>query len=616
MSAADPSASPWPAILRQAWDDVKPFHGRFDRAWRIALLCAIVAATSMILKIPEAAISCYLVIFLIKEDAVETCVMAVGVIVLATLVVALMIPLVNATVESPQTRLAVMFGVSFVFLFLSSVTPLGEQAAVIALIVAFIMTLVTYVPIGQIGDQGLLMAWKMACMPMALMILFSLVLGTPSHVLARRKIIDRLKAAADLIETREAPGSLPELLAEGNEALLKQVTMVKALHLVDRATSTWLTGATETSYRVLLAARALPAGTGGATRASLAAQLRGAADRIARTERPARPPPEARPGASPAHVALRDALAGLSAPDGGGAPQPAKPQVLAADAFTNPEHHRYALKTTIAAILCYLIYTGIQWDGIHTAMITVYVAALGTIAETVRKLTLRIVGCLIGAGMGWLVLAFVMPNLTSIGGLAGMVFFGILVGAWIAVGKERIQYVGFQVALAYMLTTLNGFGPSFEISQATNRIYGILLGIFVVYVIFTQFWPKSVAGDIRARLRDALDAIDRLSELPQTQVQDRVSAASEAQIALTKAEELLDIAPFEPVSNRLPMAEIARLQGALDGLRESVVRVSFDEAGDSPAQQELARYRDMLSPGRPREGGATRAGASPCGEPR
>jgi len=249
-------------------------------------------------------------------------------------------------------------------------------------------------------------------------------------------------------------------------------------------------------------------------------------------------------------------------------------------------------------------------------LITVYVAALGTIAETVRKLTLRIVGCLIGAGMGWLVLAFVMPNLTSIGGLAGMVFFGILVGAWIAVGKERIQYVGFQVALAYMLTTLNGFGPSFEISQATNRIYGILLGIFVVYVIFTQFWPKSVAGDIRARLRDALDAIDRLSELPQTQMQDRVSAASEAQIALTKAEELLDIAPFEPVSNRLPMAEIARLQGALDGLRESVVRVSFDEAGDSPAQQELARYRDMLSAGRPREGGATRAGASPLGEPR
>lgn len=616
MKAADQPASPWPGIVRQAWDDVQPFPGRFGRTWRIALLCAIVAATSMILKIPEAAISCYLVIFVMKEDAVETCLMAIGVIGLATLVVALMIPLVNATVESPQTRLAVMFGVSFVFLFLSSVTPLGEQAAVVALIVAFIMTLVTYVPIGQIGDQGLLMAWKMACMPMALMILFCLVFGTPSHVLVRRRIVERLEAAADRIDACESPEALVELLGEGNEDLRKRIAMVKALHLVDRATSTWMTGAIETSYRALLAASALPPGADHRAKASLAAQLRHAATAISQGARPACTFPDATDGATRADTALRDALVGLAAPDGGGASQPARPQLLAADAFTNPEHHRYALKTTIAAILCYLIYTGIQWDGIHTAMITVYVAALGTIAETVRKLTLRIAGCLIGAAMGWFVLAFVMPSLTSVGGLAGMVFGGILVAAWIAVGTERIQYVGFQVALAFMLTTLNGFGPSFEISQATNRIYGILLGIFVVYLVFTQFWPKSVAGDIRARLRDALDAIDRISALPRAEMHARAAAASEAQIALAKAEDLLDIAPFEPMSNRVPMAEIARLRGAVDGLRDGVVRVYFSEPGDSPAKQDLAQYRDMLSAYRPPESGAVRVGASPLGDPR
>ena len=32
---------------------------------------------------------------------------------------------------------------------------------------------------------------------------------------------------------------------------------------------------------------------------------------------------------------------------------------------------------------------------------------------------------------------------------------------------------------AFLLTTLNGFGPSFEFSQAGDRIMGILLGIFV-----------------------------------------------------------------------------------------------------------------------------------------
>lgn len=96
----------------------------------------------------------------------------------------------------------------------------------------------------------------------------------------------------------------------------------------------------------------------------------------------------------------------------------------------------------------------------------------------------------------------------------------------------------------------------------------------------------------------------------------RAAAASEAQIALAKAEDLLDLAPFEPMSNRVPMAEIARLRGAVDGLRDGVVRVYFSEPGDSPAKRDLAQYRDMLSAYRPPESGAVRVGASPLGDPR
>ena len=98
---------------------------------------------------------------------------------LATLVVVLMIPVINASIDSPALRLAIMFGASYVFLFLSSTTPLGEQAAIVGLIVAFVMTLVTDVPVGEIADQGLMAAWKMACMPMALMVLFNLFTQLP-----------------------------------------------------------------------------------------------------------------------------------------------------------------------------------------------------------------------------------------------------------------------------------------------------------------------------------------------------------------------------------------------------------------------------------------------------
>ncbi|WP_113154163.1 FUSC family protein [Nitratireductor sp. OM-1] len=562
-----PASSPLSRLLSQAWADLQPFAGRFGLTWRVALLCAIVTAAAMMFKIPEASISCYLIIFLMKEDAVQNCLMGFGLILLATLVVVLMIPVINMSIDSPAMRLAIMFGVSYVFLFLSSTTPLGEQAAIVGLIVAFIMTLVTDVPIGQIGNQGLLAAWKMACMPMALMILFNLVLGIPAQTLVRNRIVRRLRASADVLEHPDAGEELQELLAEGNDLSLQQMLTVKLLHLISKEKSTWLNGAVETSYRVMLASLA-PAGSITPERArALADALRQAADEIASGNIPAAPAPENATDDSAAARKLSEALAALSQPDGGASPKPAPQRLLAADAFTNPDHQRYALKTSLAAIICYLIYTGIQWDGIHTALITCYVAALGTTGETVRKLTLRIVGCLIGAAMGVGALLFVMPHLTSIGGLMILVFAGTLVGAWVSSGNERISYSGVQIALAFLLTTLNGFGPSFEFSQAGDRIMGIFVGIFVIYVIFTQFWPKSVVNEVR----DTLDRVSRDLKSLAGETKDRrdsdLAISMRAFGDLEHADEMLDMAYFEPRSERAPNEQLDGYRVTLEDMR-------------------------------------------------
>lgn len=566
-----------PRLLRQAWDDLQPFPGRFGTAWRIALLCAFVAATAMLYKIPEAAISCYLVIFLTKPDSVQNCIMAVGLIGLASIVVALMIPVINFSVDSPAMRLAVMFFASYVFLFLASATPLGEQAAIVGLIIAFLMTLVTMVPVGQIGDQGLLAAWKMACMPMFLMILFNLVLGVPAHRHVIRLIAERLRRSADALETAGASAPLEELLAEGNGPSLQQTAMVKLLHLVPKARSAWLNGAVETSGRIMLAALAPRDRIPQERRAELAAALRRAADAAEAGRVPDAPDMREAEGAE---RELRDALADLSRSDGGGAPRPPIPPLLAPDAFTNPDHQRYALKTSIAAVLCYLIYTGLGWDGIHTAMITCYVAALGTTGETVRKLTLRIVGCLCGAAMGVAALLWIMPNLTTVGGLMALVFCGVLPAAWVSSGSERISYAGVQIALAFLLTTLNGFGPSFEFSQAGDRIAGILLGIFVIFVVFTQFWPKSVAGEVRGRLASIVDELAGLARRPLADRLRETDVAFDVLGGLERIEERLDTAAFEPRRQRASDAELARWREIAAELRPLFVDIRFSR--DTP----------------------------------
>src|ERR1019366_3514167 len=108
--------------------------------------------------------------------------------------------------------------------------------------------------------------------------------------------------------------------------------------------------------------------------------------------------------------------------------------------------------------ICYTIYTGLDWFNIHTAMVTCYFVALSSVGETVHKLTLRIVGCLIGAGLGVFAIVVLMPVMTDIGQLALMVGAVAFVAAWIAAGSPRISYTGWQIA--FFLSTLPSFLPA------------------------------------------------------------------------------------------------------------------------------------------------------------
>jgi len=119
---------------------------------------------------------------------------------------------------------------------------------------------------------------------------------------------------------------------------------------------------------------------------------------------------------------------------------------LRADAWTNRVHIHYALKTTGAAMFCYLLYQQLNWPGIHTCVITCYLVSLGTAAESIEKLTLRLAGCLVGAVVGTAALVYVVPALSSVAGLVVLVFVGTWLSAWVAQGSPRIAHAGIQIA--------------------------------------------------------------------------------------------------------------------------------------------------------------------------
>jgi uncharacterized membrane protein YccC len=172
------------------------------------------------------------------------------------------------------------------------------------------------------------------------------------------------------------------------------------------------------------------------------------------------------------------------------APAKARKQIFVADAFTNPAHVQYALKVTLAAMTCYFIYTGVDWSGIHTAFITCSFIALESTGATMRKGWLRLTGCLIGGGLGFLSILYLVPHMETIASLVLLIAAVSTFAGWIAAGSQRIAYAGLQVAFAFYLAIFQRFWPSTDLDIIRDRIAGVVLGIVVVSSVFRYLWPE------------------------------------------------------------------------------------------------------------------------------
>ncbi|AYW94227.1 FUSC family protein [Yersinia pseudotuberculosis] len=518
----------------------------------------------MIYGIPESAISCYLIIFVMKPDGVESMVMAVAITILVSLVVGLVFLLIHFTLEAAPLRMAALIVSSFLFLYLGSASKLGPVGSIIALVIAYVMTLLSNIPMGEVATRGLLYAWLMAVSPMLLIIGFNLFFGRAPQTLLRASLAERLSTVAETLRHPNAANMarVGEQLQEGQHEHQQRALFVRIFHLRPSAEAAWLESAVKSSYRLLLVTSALPPTSPEAVRLELAAYCSDAAQAIASGDLAA-PPHFAIEDTSDEINEIRNALIALANADNGQDLDAPKSSFFAADALTNPVHQQFALKTTAAALICYLIYTALDWQDIHTAMITCYVAALGTTGETVHKLVLRIIGCLIGALMGVLSIIFIIPHMSDIGQLMALVFGCILVAAWVSCGSERIAYAGVQVGLAFLLTVLQGFGPSTDMGVALDRVLGILLGNLVVYLIFSRLWPVAITDAVHVHISRALKGLTNLAALSPDARPAALREATTVEAEITKAQEELALIPFEPVQFRPSRKECARLQAIL-----------------------------------------------------
>ncbi len=618
------------------------FPGRTSIAVRVALICALTVLVTSAYGTPEAALSAYVVFFMIRADRVTSVVLAAALLLIVTIVIGLVLGIAIFSIDYSILRVACMAVLSVGLLYLTSASKLRPVGAILAMIVGFGLDQLGLAPFGEAATRALLYIWLTIAIPVGVAIVVNLLIAPSPRRLALAQLAKRLRLAAlRLRGDATTLAAFEASLRDGDKQLLTWLKLSKLEGSSTAADVAALRQAIASSTALLvgvaLADREPDARLPAAFSTPIAATLDEMAAILERGGYPvdvtlALPPADALPplariAATDLHAAItRFAEPGAVADAAAHAPatpvstsaatrpEPAASPAKAPgggfflpDARSNPDHIRYALKTTAAAIFCYLLYSQLDWSGIHTCVVTCYIVSLGSTAETVEKLTLRIVGCIVGALLGTAALVFVVPALSSVGQLMALVFAGAWLSAWVAFGSPRIAYAGFQIAFAFFLCVIQGAGPGFDLTIARDRTIGILLGNVVVYLVFTRIWPVSIGKQIDVALATLLEQWRRVVQIAQPA--ERRTLAAEAFARHGAIAQELGLVHYEPswvrpaatwlATRRRALAELGALEGPLFLLAER-------RPGDAAIGARLARVIDL------RDGDPAADAASPA----
>ncbi len=178
-----------------------------------------------------------------------------------------------------------------------------------------------------------------------------------------------------------------------------------------------------------------------------------------------------------------------------------QPYLFKPDAWHNAVYTKFSLRTVLVTMFCYVLYTAVQWPGIHTVMLTCIIVAMPSVGTMTHKGINRVIGCALGSLAALICTVFVIPGLDGIVGLLFVVVPILGLGAWIAAGSSRIAYVGHQFVFAFALAEFGPFGPTTDVTKIRDRMIGILLGVGISILATLLIWPEREEDNWRTGFR-------------------------------------------------------------------------------------------------------------------
>ena len=586
LAESHPSSRPLLEVLAV---ELASREGRWAAVARIAIGSAITVVIAMVFRIPQPTYMAYIVFLISKDEKNATVTSALGGLVAATLAIILTLGLELIDTAEPALRVPLMAVATFAAMFTARTFALGPISFLAGFVVVLLQSLVDDVPSPEALTRATLWTWVVIFVPVAVTVIVNLLFGQGAVTFVERTVRRVLQEMEASLARGDHRKCLPAWRARLVPLLETARPNTKKAPHVGRITVPVIRAMLE----ALVILEAAPDDLPEAVRTELAARIRDCrrainvdvgAPQADQSMGPLAQSPAPNVEHPPAVIALFSTLSvlyrvigrsdlPLDTTEAHHSPR----QLFFADAFSNPAHWQFALKTTMAVMISYAIYTLLNWPGLRTAIVTCFFVALSSLGETVHKLVLRLTGAVIGGLIAGLSIVFVLPHLTDIGQLT-LLIAAISVGAaWVATSSELLSYAGMQIAFAFFLGILQGYAPATDLTVLRDRVAGILLGNIVITIVFSSFWPQSARSGVRAALAEALRAIGEVIRRPGDAAEARMRTVQ----ALVRADHLRTLSLFE--LRMLPSHALEnRNEPALSGI-ERLAGAAFVVTTDSIA---------------------------------
>jgi multidrug resistance protein MdtO len=547
------SASSLLEFLRR---ELAPTPGRGGATFRLTLACLAATIPIFTHRIPLALIVMILMYLITQEDTAATVIGSILGVIGVTIGLGLALLAWEISLDIVWLRLCFLILFLFGGLFLKRVLTIGALGSAIGLPAALVMILPDILPPSpEVLTEFVLWLWWCVTLGLSVNVGVQLLLsrGDPLSLL-QRELATRLETVAQTLrrlagERVAVPerDSLRSLAIAGMSrplALLKTASVIHVwaherheglsaiITLTDRLVTSALALETlpDLPQESRLHERLLNVADGCERMRRAFNELRLPDDWVALADEKNAPPPfpllDIERTLDQIAVAVPRYSEELSHSDSAPAE---KRSLFLPDAFENPEYVRFAIKGTVAAFICYVVFIGFDYPGIYTSVITCFVVALSTIGASNQKGILRFAGAAVGGLMGLIALVYLFPNIETIGGFWLVFGAGTSIAAWVNFGTPRISYGGYQIGLAFYKAILQDFGPATSATVVRDRLIGVFFGLIVFGIVENLLWPVRAQDALRARLAEVLRLLADLarsgtSDKPPAVIADEVDS--------------------------------------------------------------------------------------------